>query len=64
MMDLDGSLTCRFLASIVNNIYMDHRHSVTFLQQCIKGTVVIVECSLSTLMSSVYFMSKYFMETG
>ena len=41
MMDLDGSLTYRFLASIFVDFNMD-RYSVTFLQKCIKGRVVII----------------------
>ena len=40
MMDLDDSLTYRFLASIFGDFYMD-RYSVTFLQKCIKGRLNI-----------------------
>ena len=41
MMDLNGSLTYRLLASNFGDFYMD-RYSVTFLQKFIKGEVVII----------------------
>ena len=45
MINLNGSLTYRFLASIVGDFYVD-RYSVTFLRKFIKGVVVIiVKCS-------------------